>query len=387
MDRLVLDIIEKNESYSYSDNETENFQEFKEEALEILDSIETILYNMDKNFICHENVKELCRLFHGIKGIAGFASQYSIERIAHETETLLFRLNSSCVKYDNIAFELFLTSIGLIKHICKDPQVTKEKRFNEILDIHSHNIESFGKKELKKMPIDLKKRVEKLNYVKIPMEKIMDLKKSSETIRNCIGELDTNNIIYSRMIVEGELKKIDVYLEKFNDQKLNTFYKKLYRVAKYTLKSQAIDAKIIFEGGDIEISKRLIDFLFIPFSQIIRNAIIHGLLDKNNEKILSISAIRKDKNITFIIKNNGKPINKDAIRKKLEEKNIDFSDGNILNAIFLENFSTKDDTDIFSGRGIGLNLVKREIERINGEIKVISEKGEGTIFEIEIPIN
>lgn len=387
MDRLVLDIIEKNEVYNYADSEMENFQEFKDEALEILEQIETILYNMDKNFICHENIKELCRLFHGIKGIAGFASQYSVERIAHETETLLFRLNSSYIKYDNIAFELFVTSIGLIKHICKEPSVTKEKKFNEILDIHSHNIESFGKKELKKMPIDLRRRVEKLNYVKIPMEKIIDLKKSTEIINKCICELDIDNLVYSKITLERELKKINVYLEKFNDQKLNVFYKKLLRVTKYTLKAQNIDAKVIFEGGEIEISKRLIDFLFIPFSQIIRNAIIHGLVDKTSDRQLNISAIRKDHTIFFTVKNNGNPINKDLIKEKLDEKNITFSEENILNAIFLENFSTKDDTDIFSGRGIGLNLVKREIEKINGEIRVLSEKGEGTTFEIEIPIN
>ena len=82
---------------------------------------------------------------------------------------------------------------------------------------------------------------------------------------------------------------------------------------------------------------------------------------------------------------NGEEINKEKIKRKIIEKNIDFQDENILNAIFLSGFSTKKDEDIISGRGIGLDIVKSEIEKMQGTISVHSEVGKGTLFRIAIP--
>ena len=69
----------------------------------------------------------------------------------------------------------------------------------------------------------------------------------------------------------------------------------------------------------------------------------------------------------FYFENNGEAIDKKVIKKKLLEKNIKFLDEDIVNAIFLPNFSTKSEEDLFSGRGVGLDLVKNEINKLKGE--------------------
>ena len=98
-----------------------------------------------------------------------------------------------------------------------------------------------------------------------------------------------------------------------------------------------------------------------------------------------INAIFENTELIINVENNGEEINKEKIKRKIIEKNIDFQDENILNAIFLSGFSTKKDEDIISGRGIGLDIVKSEIEKMQGTISVHSEVGKGTLFRIAIP--
>jgi len=125
--------------------------------------------------------------------------------------------------------------------------------------------------------------------------------------------------------------------------------------------------------------------LFIPLSQIIRNAITHGLLHKEGEKYIKIKAYKENQRLKILVENNGEEMNKTKILNKLKEKNINFTDKNLLNAVFISGFSTKNHEDIISGRGVGLDIVKKEIEKMKGSISVSSESGKGTIFKIELP--
>ena len=148
-----------------------------------------------------------------------------------------------------------------------------------------------------------------------------------------------------------------------------------------------IHCDLIFSGNHLIVDRKILNKLFIPLTQIIRNAIIHGLCHKNGEKKLRIFGEIKENFLILLINNNGVEIDKEKLKEKLKEKNISVDEDKILDSIFLSGLSTKDTEDYMSGRGIGLDIVKNEIEKLNGKVTVYSEKDKGTVFKIMVPLN
>jgi len=134
---------------------------------------------------------------------------------------------------------------------------------------------------------------------------------------------------------------------------------------------------------------------------LIRNSIDHGIEDKfarlsNNKNLVGkiIFKLYKDSNDYFVeVIDDGGGLNFETIKKKALEKNIPinddmpFTDRELLNLIFSSDFSSKNEVTDVSGRGIGLNVVKKDVEKLNGKISVSTEKGKGTKFVIKIPDN
>lgn len=385
MNTLVMNIIENDDIDAEEKLEIEHLEEFREETMEILEKLEDILISFEEENFSQDKVKEIFRGFHSIKGIAGFASQTLIETISHQTETVLTKLQNGIIDYDMTILEILINSIELVKQICKDFKLIKDKKFNEIVKLHLSNIKNINKSNYKKIEVLNDFAFENEEYIKIPVEKMEDFFIFINDFKKVINSIKNENVDASKEQLNNEIQKIENYVRRFKEEEIEFLYRKLKKIALYTLRTARIDAKLIFEGGDIKVEKILLNKLFIPFSQIIRNAITHGLLFKEGEKIITIKAIKKDDTLYFYFENNGEPIDKKIIEKKLMEKKINFQGEEIVNAIFLPNFSTKSEEDLISGRGIGLDLVKNEINKLKGKISVCSEKETGTVFSIEIP--
>lgn len=385
MNTLIMNIIDNDDSDVEEKIEIEHLEEFREETLEILEKLEDILISFEEENFSQDKLKEIFRGFHSIKGIAGFASQTLIETISHQTESVLTKLQNGILDYDMTILEILINSIELVKQICKDFKLIRDKKFNEIVKLHLSNIKNINKSNYKKIEILNDFVFENGEYIKIPVEKMEDFFVFINSFKEVINKIDNKNIDDSKEKLNHEIQKIENYVRRFKEEEIEFLYRKLKKIALYTLRTARIEAKLIFQGGDIKVEKTLLNKLFIPFSQIIRNAITHGLLYKEGEKIITIKAIKKEDTLYFYFENNGEAIDKKVIEKKLMEKKIDFQDEEIVNAIFLPNFSTKAEEDLISGRGVGLDLVKNEINKLKGKISVFSEKEMGTVFSIEIP--
>ena len=385
MNPLVMSIIEDKYIDEEEKLEIEHLSEFKEESLEILEQLEEKLVTLEHAELNDEIVKEVYRSFHSIKGIAGFASQTLIETIAHNTETILSKLQNGLIEFDLVVVEILINSVQLIKQLCKDFSLVKDKKFNEIVKIHLNNLKNFKIKEHKRLEILDDLVLENEEYIKVPLRKIEDLYFRIETIRRLSDKLDEYNYVQYKEELNIVLEKIENYISRYKAQEIETLFQKLHKVARYNMKTTGINCEIICKGGEIVIDKKILNRLFVPMVQIVRNALTHGFTNKIEEKKIFINAIFENTELIINVENNGEEINKEKIKRKIIEKNIDFQDENILNAIFLSGFSTKKDEDIISGRGIGLDIVKSEIEKMQGTISVHSEVGKGTLFRIAIP--
>lgn len=159
------------------------------------------------------------------------------------------------------------------------------------------------------------------------------------------------------------------------------------------------EVELVLEGEETEIDKAMIDDLIDPLIHIVRNAIDHGFespeerekLGKRNPGILRLSAQNEGNLITISITDDGKGIDTEKIRKKAIEKGLLSSDkilrdSEIYNFIFEPGFSTAEKVTSVSGRGVGLDVVKRNIEKLSGTIRVTSEPGKGTTLLIKLPL-
>lgn len=377
---LINSIIEDNNYNDFDEEiELENLNEFKDESLDIIEILENELFTLNRNNISETSIKNIYRAFHSIKGIAGFVAQSLVEIIAHNTETLLSKVQNSIITFDSNVFEIILNSVELIKQLCKNFSLAKDKKFNDIVRIHLTNIKNIKKKEMQKINFQEELNQENEDSIKISLIKINE-------IAELVNKIQSLNKTNPNSNLTKEIEKLEFMINKLKYEKINCLYKKLFRVARYTMKTVNINCNINFSGGEIILDKTIIKKIFVPLVQIIRNALVHGLIHKEGEKTLNISSYIIDNNFEMKIQNNGEEINLSNIEKTLKEKNIEFHGENLLDAIFLPDFSTYNQVDFIAGRGIGLDIVKTKLLEMNGEISVYSEVGKGTLFKLKIPI-
>ena len=153
------------------------------------------------------------------------------------------------------------------------------------------------------------------------------------------------------------------------------------------------------EGGDTELDKTVIDRLNDPLVHIIRNCIDHGIeppdvrenTGKSGQGMVHLSATHSGAHVLIRITDDGAGLDTEAIRARAIERGViaadaDMSEGDIFSLIFAPGFSTAKEVTDVSGRGVGMDVVKRSIESLRGSIEVTSKKGKGTTITLKLPL-
>jgi two-component system chemotaxis sensor kinase CheA len=159
------------------------------------------------------------------------------------------------------------------------------------------------------------------------------------------------------------------------------------------------DINLTIEGEDTELDKSVIEDLLDPLIHCVRNAIDHGVesqearakAGKSTRGEVLLKASNEGNMILIEIADDGKGIDIEAVRKKAIDRGIihpnkPLTDVEAFNLIFDAGFSTAQKITNISGRGVGLDVVKKQIEKLNGSVSVQSERGKGTRFVIKIPL-
>jgi two-component system chemotaxis sensor kinase CheA len=175
---------------------------------------------------------------------------------------------------------------------------------------------------------------------------------------------------------------------------------KLQRVVRDTATSLGKDVELTITGEQMEVDKSVLDRLGDPLIHILRNAADHGLEDptgranagKTPKGNVHLSFVNEGNHLVIEIKDDGKGINSEVLRKKAIEKNLitdsdSLSEKQLVNLIFHPGFSTKTVTSEISGRGVGMDVVKTNIESIGGSVDVTTTVGSGSLFRLQIPLS
>ncbi|MBN1650275.1 MAG: chemotaxis protein CheA [Bacteroidales bacterium] len=211
-------------------------------------------------------------------------------------------------------------------------------------------------------------------------EQIPELSEAVENLEKLTRELRDNAFEISLIPIETML----------------TRFKRLIRDLSTELKK---DINFTAVGADTELDKTIIENLSDPLLHLFRNAIDHGIEDKATRLkkgkpevgTITLSAFYSGTNVLIQISDDGAGIDPDIIRKKAIEKGIInandlLSRSEIINLITKPGFSTSESVTDISGRGVGMDVVKKNIQKIQGELQIESTLGAGTTFTLKLPL-
>jgi two-component system chemotaxis sensor kinase CheA len=181
---------------------------------------------------------------------------------------------------------------------------------------------------------------------------------------------------------------------------VSMIFQRMRRVVRDMSKRLGKEAELILMGDSTEVDKTIFDALNDPIMHLVRNAMDHAIETKSEREAAGkapighviISAQNIGGDVIISVSDDGKGLDADDILASATEKGLlwkpesEYSEREIFNLLMLPGFSTKDDVTEFSGRGVGLDVVKSNIERIGGTLTIESVKGTGTNVILRIPL-
>ncbi len=236
-----------------------------------------------------------------------------------------------------------------------------------------------------------------------------------DQLMNMVGELVVNRnqiIQYVGKVDDFELHKLTHQLDTITSELQNEIMatrmqpvgqvlNKFERVVRDLSKSQGKKILLSISGQETELDKTLIEAMKDPLTHLIRNAIDHGI-EMSDERLrlrkpemanLKLMAFHESGKVSIKIQDDGRGIDSEKIKSKAIEKGIitvdaaeKMSNKEIINLIFAPGFSTAEKITDISGRGVGMDVVRTNIEKIGGEIDIETVKGLGTTITLRIPL-
>ncbi|OOM78494.1 chemotaxis protein CheA [Clostridium puniceum] len=181
---------------------------------------------------------------------------------------------------------------------------------------------------------------------------------------------------------------------------LSATFQKMNRIVRDMSKKMNKEVKLTIIGEDTEVDKKIIEHISDPLMHLVRNSIDHGIetiaerIDKGKQPVgnLVLEAKNAGSDVLIIVKDDGKGLNEKKILDKARENKLldknesEMTKKEIFNLIFLPGFSTKEAVSEYSGRGVGMDVVMKNIEKIGGSISVESIEEFGSSMTIKIPL-
>lgn len=420
-------------------------EQFLIENSEHLEKIENdLLIRLDSNKNDRESIDELFRVVHSIKGGAGiYLSALSKESpiydslkifldTVHTFESLLSMIRNKEFKFEKNYIDLSLMVIDNLKLFIRniDTEKIRIQLDNSIIDKINQeilNIQELPVNTLQNASSIVVKGVEKSGNTKpkgIIAQSIRVNQDKIDKMMNVISELiiaknsfahitEKLNNEYNLPEISKEVKQIGAYVNRISDELQNsimairmvevvTVFQKMPRVIRDIAQNTGKKMELIMEGESTEIDKSIIEQISDPLVHIIRNSADHAIesLQERNEKgkpetgRIVLRAYNKNKYVFIEIEDDGKGINPQSIKDKAIEKGIiseieaeKMNESQLINLIFLPGFSMAKQITEVSGRGVGMDIVKSNIEKINGNIAIESEVDKGTKIIIRLPLS
>ncbi len=317
---------------------------------------------------------------------------------------------------DNDIFISHTASIEPISNHSPVEEVPIEEIVNDETKSYEDNIESINEalsdsksEEEKKETKQVNKPAQVASTVRVDTRKL-------DSMMNLIGELviAQSRIMQITSKVEGSdnslkeaVSSLDRITRQIQEEVMNIrmmpigpIFSQFHRYVRDLSIELNKDIKLVIKGETTEIDKNMLEQLSDPLKHIIRNSIDHGIEKTKEDRVsrnktehgtITLSAAHQEGHVIIEVSDDGNGLNKDVIYKKgiekgLLSKDVQYSDMEIYKIIFAPGFSTAEKVSDISGRGVGMDVVRVNIEKLKGRIEIKSTPGEGSTFALKLPL-
>jgi two-component system chemotaxis sensor kinase CheA len=412
--------------------DTDLLREFIAESREHLDHIEQGVLVLENQPADGETLNTIFRAFHTFKGGAGFLNLLPINRLAHVLESLLDLARQGKLVIDAPVTELILRGRDVLKQFLDEieGQVNGNRTVGPIristaalkaeaqrmIDAVNSGVAFLAAPTTEMAPppsgggepAEDAKSGGPHAMVKVDTGKLdglLDLVGEMVIAQSLVGQnlsqlagldpqLARNTAQLSR--ITKELQRVSMSLRMVP---IRGVFHKMARVTRDLGVRQNKKVRYLTSGDDTELDRGVVEELNDPLLHMIRNSMDHGIetaeqrvaAGKPAMGTLQLRAYHQGGNIVVEIEDDGAGLNKERILKKAIERGVTtagetHTEAEIFSFIFAAGFSTAEKVTDLSGRGVGLDVVRRNIERLRGRVDISSQSGHGTLFKITLPL-
>jgi len=401
------------------ESDAELLREYVIESREHLNNIEQGALVLEDNPSDADTLNSVFRSFHTFKGGAGFLNLVPINKLAHGLESLLDLARQRKLILDGERIELILRGRDTLKQFIDkmDAQLTGAAPLAPILvptGEFSLRIQaamvSEPKPEPAQRPSEPAAATAPSNSVTVKVDTskldcLVDLVGELVIARSLVAQdfdlQASANPRFARNMahmarVTRELQRVSLSLRMVP---IRGVFQKMTRLVRDLATRQNKEAQLITSGDETELDRNLVEELADPLLHMIRNSIDHGIESaearagrgKSRAGLIQLRAYHQAGGIIVELQDDGQGLNKERILAKALEMGLaapdaKLSDEEIFQFIFAPGFSTAREITDLSGRGVGMDVVRQNIERLRGRVDVESTAGQGTLFKLVLPL-
>ncbi len=297
----------------------------------------------------------------------------------------------------NLAGELVLSRNQLLQNM--DKRLDEALDSDKIMRAFENEIQESLGRLLNGIDRNNSRLNEDKNKILIARAKQSLLKSLKQTLQPRLGEIPGFNVLLQN--IDRVTTEMQENIMQTRLQPVSMVFGKFPRVVRDMAKGLKKEVRLSISGGDVELDKSIIEMLSDPLNHLVRNSVDHGIepveereeLGKTREGEIKLSAYHESGKVLIEVTDDGGGIDVHKVRDKAIEKGLlrredaaHMGDKEILSFIFLPGFSTAKVVSDVSGRGVGMDVVKTNIERLGGTVELESEVGKGTRVIMKLPL-
>ncbi|MBX5494431.1 MAG: chemotaxis protein CheW [Bryobacteraceae bacterium] len=407
--------------------------DFVLESQEHLVSIESQLLILEQDPGNAEAIHSVFRSFHTIKGLAGFLELTEIRDVAHELETVLDLARSGQLTITPAVIDVALACADFLKQWVERLQAPSGERhliavppsaplIQQILALRSKDPVAAQAPEAAAAngtvaPVEVREQAE--------AERRRARTGEARMVKVDTGKLDLLVDMVGEMVIAQSLVRHDPDLAQLRTPRLlrnlaqlsrtttelqktamsmrmvpvGQLFQKMARLTRDLARKSGKQAQLETIGEETELDRNLVEEIADPLMHMVRNSVDHGI-EPPEERIAAgkppvgrilLKASHQAGHIVIELSDDGRGLNKQKILAKAREKGlldggVPETDSEIYNLIFQPGFSTADRVTDVSGRGVGMDVVRKQIQKLRGRIDIRSQEGQGATFSFKLPL-
>lgn len=403
----------------------ELLSDFVAETQEGLEALANVVVALEADPSDREKLDELFRFFHTVKGSSGFLNLPRFEKLSHAAEDVLSEMRGGEAVPDAATISAVLSIMDRIAELCAviESGDTLDRKDDEVIiatlkrcfaqsrmaagtgddedDAADSPTGEFGETQARlpgtartiRLPLmlidqlmngvsDMVLARNELSRKLRASEPEPELESAFERLSNCIADM-RDTISKTRM------------------QRVDRLFMAIPRMVRDLSRELGKQIELVLEGGDVEMDREMVEAVIDPLTHIVRNSIDHGIENPEERRAagkreagrLRVSAHQSGSQIVIEVADDGRGINTEAVVDKVVSAGLMsrqdaalLSEQAKMELIFTPGLSTANQVTAISGRGVGMDIVRANIERIGGVIALASEPGRGLTLTMRVPL-